>query len=123
MCGITFILLLLFLDVHNPRTRMMDGIKAVDWAGILSILGVTLMLLLGLDFGGETFPWNSPTVICLIVFGSAAILIFVLSEKKFAKYPLMPMVLFKNRSNVAALVVTMVHGFVSQRPIRSGRSH
>jgi hypothetical protein len=92
---------------------MMDGIKAVDWAGSLSMLGVTLMLLLGLDFGGETFPWNSPTVICLIVFGSATILIFVLSEKEFAKYPLMPMVLFKNHSNVAALLVTMVHGFVS----------
>ncbi|KIW08918.1 uncharacterized protein PV09_00836 [Verruconis gallopava] len=112
VCGTTFFLLLLFLDVHNPKTRMVDGLKAIDWAGSLSILAVTLMVLLGFDFGGETFPWTSPKVICLLVFGSFAILIFIFSEKRFAKYPLMPLFLFKNRSNVAALVVTLIHGIV-----------
>jgi hypothetical protein len=113
VCGTTFILLLLFLDVHNPKTRLIDGVKAIDWAGSLSILGVTLMLLLGLNFGGEAFPWTSPKVICLLVFGTVTILIFFFSEKKLAKYPLMPLVLFKNSSNVAALLVTLVHGIVS----------
>jgi hypothetical protein len=70
------------------------------------------MLLLGLNFGGETFSWSSPKVICLLVFGSVAILIFFFSEKKVAKYPLMPLQVFRNRSNVAALLVTLVHGIV-----------
>jgi MFS family permease len=70
------------------------------------------MLLLGLDFGGETFPWNSPKVICLLVFGSIAILIFILSEKKFARYPLMPLALFRDRSNIATLIVTLCDGVV-----------
>ena len=87
--------------------------KAIDWAGCLSILAVTLMLLLGLDFGGKSFPWSSPKVICLLVFGGIAILIFFWSEKKLARYPLMPLLLFRNRTNVAALVVTFVHGIVS----------
>lgn len=111
-------LLFLFLDVHDPRTSMWDGLKAIDWAGSLSILGVTLMLLLGLDFGGETFPWSSPKVICLLVFGSCTIFVFLFSEKRLAKYPLMPLVLFKNRSNVAALIVTFVHGIVSLSRLR-----
>jgi nitrate/nitrite transporter NarK len=70
------------------------------------------MLLLGLDFGGETFPWNSPKVICLLVFGTIAIFFFVISEKKFARYPLMPLELFRHRSNLATLVVTACHGVV-----------
>ena len=115
VCGTTFVLLLLFLDVHNPKTRLWDGVKAIDWAGSLSILAVTLMLLLGLDFGGKSFPWDSPKVICLLVFGGVAILIFFFSEKKLAKYPLMPLLLFRNRTNVAALVVTFVHGIVRIR--------
>jgi len=110
--GSTFVLLLMFLDVHNPRTSFMDGIRAIDWLGSLSILAVTLMILLGLDFGGETFPWSSPKVICLLVFGSAMIIFFVFSEKKFARYPLMPLSLFKERTNVATLVVTACHGVV-----------
>lgn len=104
------------MDVHNPKTKMLDGMKAIDWAGCLSIIAVTLMLLLGLDFGGKSFPWNSPKVICLLVFGGVAIVIFFFSEKKLAKYPLMPLLLFRNGTIVAALVVTFVHGIVSCRP-------
>jgi hypothetical protein len=59
--GTTFLLLLIFLDVHNPKTAVITGLKAVDWFGSLSILAMTLMLLLGLEFGGATFPVSMPT--------------------------------------------------------------
>ncbi len=108
-CGLAFVLLLFFLDVHNPRTPLVAGVKAIDWAGSLSILALTLMLLLGLDFGGDTFPWNSPKVICLILFGALCSLLFIWSEKRWAKYPLIPLGLFKESSNVASLLVTCFH--------------
>ncbi|KAJ6028653.1 Efflux pump dotC [Penicillium herquei] len=112
VAGIAFVILLFCLDVHNPKTKMSDGIKAIDWFGSLSVLGLTLMLLLGLDFGGETFAWNSSQVICLIVFGSLCSLLFVYSEKRLAKYPLMPLNIFSRVSNIAALGVGFAHGFV-----------
>lgn len=111
--GVAFILLLLFLDVHNPRTKLGEGVMAVDWFGTLSILAVTLLLLLGLDFGGATFPWDSPKVICLIVFGTLMIGFFVFSEKRLAKYPLMPLGVFGNWSNNAAFLVAFAHSMVS----------
>jgi len=111
--GFTFIILFLFLDVHNPKTKALEGLMAIDFLGSACILGLTLMLLLGLDFGGVIFPWSSPKVICLIVFGALMALFFVLSEKKVARYPLMPMNLFSHPSNIACLVVTFAHGFVS----------
>ncbi len=110
--GISFLLLLIFLDVHNPRTRFSDGAKAIDWAGSLSILGLVIMLLLGLDFGGVTLPWDSPTVICLIVFGSLLSVVFALSEAKVAQHPLMPLRLFAKKSNVACLIVGFSQAFV-----------
>ncbi len=110
--GTAFMLLWLFLDVHNPRTHVMEGVKAIDWFGSLSMLGFTLMLLLGLDFGGTTFAWNSPTVICLIVFGCVMSIFFVYSEKRLANYPLMPLGLFSKRSNIASMLVASLHGFV-----------
>lgn len=113
VCGIAFVLLLLFLDVHNPRTKLVEGVMAVDWFGTLSILAVTLLLLLGLDFGGATFSWNSPKVICLIVFGTLMIGFFLFSEKRLAKYPLMPLSIFKNWSNNAAFLVAFAHSMVS----------
>jgi hypothetical protein len=66
VCGLAFTLLVLFLDVHNPHTSLREGILAIDWVGTFSIVTVTLLILLGLEFGGSTFAWNSPKVICLI---------------------------------------------------------
>jgi MFS family permease len=110
--GTTFILLLIYLDVHNPKTPLLDGLKAIDWFGSLSIIALVLMLLLGLEFGGATVPWNSPRVICLIVFGSLMSIVFIYSEKRLARYPLMPLELFANWSNAASLLLTLWHGLV-----------
>ncbi|OGM47145.1 putative efflux pump antibiotic resistance protein [Aspergillus bombycis] len=112
ICGLAFILLFFYLDVHNPKTKVTDGLKAIDWLGSLSIIGFTLMVLLGLNFGGETFAWNSPQVICLIVFGSLFSIIFFCGEKYVAKYPLMPLKILKHRSNMAVSLVTLFHGAV-----------
>lgn len=113
VCGTAFVLLFFFLDIHNPRTPVLAGIKAVDWWGSFSMLALIILLLLGLDFGGATFPWGSPKVICLIVFGALMSVAFIYSEKRLAKYPLMPLGVFHNRSNVACFLVAFTHGFVS----------
>lgn len=70
------------------------------------------MLLLGLELGGVTFSWSSATVICLIIFGVVTIGLFLLFEWKRAPHPVMPLRLFRTRSNVAALLVCFIHGFV-----------
>ena len=70
------------------------------------------MFLLGLEYGGVNFPWTSATVICLIVFGLFTIFLFFLNEWKLAIYPVMPLRLFKYRSNCAALLVCSCHDAV-----------
>lgn len=105
----------------QPKTKIWEGMKAIDWFATVTVLGVTLMTLMGLDFGGETFPWNSPKVICLVVFGVLMLGFFIFNEAKLARYPLIPLPLFRQRSNVAALGVCFVHGFVSTALHHQGR--
>jgi predicted MFS family arabinose efflux permease len=112
ICGIAFILILLFLDVHNPQTKLSEGVRAVDWLGTISLLAVTLLLLLGLDFGGAIFPWSSPKVICLLVSGALMVGLFVFIEKALARYPLMPLSIFQDKSNVAVFLVAFAHSTV-----------
>lgn len=110
--GAAFFIILFFLDLHTPRTPLWDGLKAIDWLGALTIVGGTLMLLIGLQFGGATFPWRSATVICLIIFGVLTLALFILIEWKQARYPVMPLRLFRERSNWASFGVCAVHGAV-----------
>lgn len=86
---------------------------AIDWFGTVSVLAGTLLLLFGLDFGGAIFPWNSPKVIRLIVFGSSMIAFFLYSEKRLYKCPLIPISVFSNSSNNATFVVAIAHSMVA----------
>jgi MFS family permease len=113
ICGLAFFVLLLFLDLHNPRTKLGEGLKAIDWFGTVSIVGTVLLLLLGLDFGGVTYAWDSPTVICMLVFGSLLIGFFLLAEKRLAKYPLVHLSVFKGWSNNAVVLVTVSQSTIS----------
>ena len=109
--GAAFLAFLFFLKVHNPRTNIIVGLKAIDWLGSVTVIGATLMLLLGLQFGRITYPWDSATVICLIVFGLVAFGVFFLIEWKLARYPVIPLRIFKQKSALAALGVASTHGF------------
>lgn len=110
--GLAFFIILFFLDLETPKTPFLAGFKAIDWLGCLLIVGGTLMLLLGLEFGGTIYAWNSPTTVCLIVFGIVTAVVFAVWEWKFAKYAIMPSRIFQYRSNIASLVVCFLHAFV-----------
>ena len=110
--GIAFALLVFFLHVHDPRTEIIKGLIAVDWLGSIAIIGSVLMLLLGLQYGGEVFPWSSAIVVCLIVFGVLVCGIFVGIEWKLARYPVLPLRLFTSLPIIALFVVDLTHGFL-----------
>ncbi|KAJ5206591.1 Major facilitator superfamily domain general substrate transporter [Penicillium cf. griseofulvum] len=110
--GLVFLILWFTLNLETPNTPIWSGLKAVDWTGCLFVIGSTIMLLLGLDFGGVTHPWNSATVICLIVFAGVLLGLFVVNEWKLVKYPVIPLALFNHRSGIASFLVCFCHGYI-----------
>ena len=109
--GVGFVILVFVLKLHNPRTPIKEGLAAIDWSGSVLVIGGTVMILLGLEFGGVSYPWTSATVLCLIIFGAAAIGLFVVNEAKIAKYPVIPLRLFKYRTSVVAYCLAFLHAF------------
>ncbi|GJD03033.1 multidrug resistance protein fnx1 [Colletotrichum higginsianum] len=109
--GVGIVVLFFVLKLHNPRTPALEGLRAIDWIGTLTIIGGTLMFLFGLEFGGVSHPWTSPTVVCLIVFGIVTIALFAVNEARYARYPVIPMHLFRSWSNAAAFATAFCHAF------------
>ena len=110
--ALAFAIIFFLLDIETPKTPMLDGLKAIDWVGVITVTGGTVMFLLGLQYGGVAYPWSSATVICLIVFGLFSWGLFFINEWKFAAYPIMPLRIFKFRSNIASFGVCFIHGMV-----------
>ena len=102
-----------FLHLDTPRVPIIEGLLAIDWLGTLFVIGGTTMFLMGLQYGGITHPWGSATVLCLIIFGIISTLLFIGVEWKVAKYPLLQISIFRNRSNAGCLLFVFLHGIVS----------
>ncbi|KAH8660569.1 major facilitator superfamily domain-containing protein, partial [Xylariales sp. PMI_506] len=109
--GLAACIIFFFLDIKHEHTSLAAGMRAVDWMGILTFLGCSLMLMLGLDFGGDVLPWNSTKVIVLLAVGGSLVFAFIYSEVKLAKYPLIPMNIFNKKRKVATLLLAFFHGF------------
>lgn len=112
LSGVGMLILIFVLKLHNPRTPLKQGIAAIDWSGSILVIGGTLMLLIGLEFGGVIYAWSSATVICLIVFGIVGIALFIVNEGKVAKYPIIPLYMFKSRNAIACYSFAFCHAFV-----------
>ncbi|ETS78622.1 hypothetical protein PFICI_10684 [Pestalotiopsis fici W106-1] len=110
--AVVFIVLLFCLRVPSPNTSVVAGLKAIDWTGSVFCVGGALMVLLGLDFGDEAYPWSSAAVICLIVFGIALIGIFLVNEWKLAANPIIPLRLLSSWSKVCAYGVFSLNAYV-----------
>ncbi|KAH8704937.1 major facilitator superfamily-domain-containing protein [Talaromyces proteolyticus] len=107
--GVALATLTFFLKLHNPRTPIRQGLAAIDWIGNLLVVGGTLMILIGLQFGGIQYAWKSATIICLLVFGAITIAIFCFYESKFAKYPVIPPRIFYYRNSISAYSLSVMH--------------
>lgn len=101
------------LNLHNPKTPLLAGLLSIDWPGAIAISSATIMLLLGLQFGGFSHPWNSAVVISLIVAGVVTFgLSGVLQYLQTSPVAVIPLRAFARRTSVAALFVCFSHGFV-----------
>ncbi|KAM4058536.1 major facilitator superfamily protein [Hirsutella rhossiliensis] len=109
--GVGLAILVFVLKLHNPRTPVRQGLAAIDWLGSVLVIGGTLMLLFGLESGGVQHPWGSPMVVCLVVFGVVAVVLFALYEAFVARFPLIPVSLFRQSTSIAAFVLSFAHAF------------
>ncbi|KAB5540566.1 fungal trichothecene efflux pump [Coniochaeta sp. 2T2.1] len=102
------------LFYHPPTFRMKHGnasvmkyIKEFDYVGTTIYTGGLLILIMGLNWGGTVYAWDSAAVISTIVVGFVALVAFVLWEiYANLKEPLVPMHLFNNRSWNASVILS-----------------
>lgn len=107
-----FIVLFFSMGSVQPRSVGADQQKPMDWIGALSIIGVTIMILLSLDFGGVVSPWDSPKVLGLLIGGFVLLILFIFWEARGASSPLVPGHLLDRTSKISPLIVCFTHGFV-----------
>jgi EmrB/QacA subfamily drug resistance transporter len=112
---IALVALLVYLPANiSVRTSTLRGwpaIRRIDFAGAVLASAATICLLLGLTWGGQTYPWNSPEVIGVLV-GSAVLFVLFFTVERFAAEPVLPLSLFKNQVFASAALLSLGVGAV-----------
>ncbi|HEX2350681.1 MAG TPA: MDR family MFS transporter [Ktedonobacterales bacterium] len=112
---IALVALLIYLPANiSARTSTLRGwpaIRRIDFLGAALASAATILLLLGLTWGGQTYPWQSGQVIGALVGSGVLFIIFVVAER-FAAEPVLPLDLFKNRVFASASLLALLTGAV-----------
>ncbi|KAJ2897727.1 hypothetical protein IWW38_001618 [Coemansia aciculifera] len=114
--AIAGVFIVVFLRLPRPRGSFKEKLKRVDFIGTAVLVSGIVMTLLALSFGGNSHPWSSATVLCLLIFGLLLVGVFVLVEWKIPAEPIMPLRLFRSRNVGLMLLAQLCVGAVMFGP-------
>ncbi len=100
------------ISVRSSRFRGWAAIRRIDVAGALSAAAAGICLLLGLTWGGTTYPWASVQVMGLLIAAGLLYAVFFFIERKVSE-PLLPLDLLGNQIFASGSLLALTYGFVS----------
>jgi MFS family permease len=106
----------LLFSYHPSKRPNPEGLtvrarlQKFDWVGILLATASLTLLLAALQMGGHTYPWNSATIISLLVIGTVALVALGIWEAIGATHPLIPRQLFQHRNYAIGLTINFIEG-------------
>ncbi|KAJ3415401.1 hypothetical protein HDV05_004995 [Chytridiales sp. JEL 0842] len=107
---ITLVTIILYLNFPSPEGSVSEKFRRIDWLGSFLCLATVLSLITPIQLGGSQWAWNSPQVITLLCLSLPLLAAFVYVEAKVATDPIIPGVIFVNRSVPALLVIAFCLG-------------
>ncbi|CAG8587757.1 3366_t:CDS:2 [Cetraspora pellucida] len=109
---ITIIIVIFFLHLPRPTGSLGEKLKRIDYLGSCLIFTTVVCLLLPTNWGGDTYPWNSPQIITLYIASFIFLLILIYVETKVASEPIIPAQIFKVRTAIATFIFNLLFGMV-----------
>ena len=76
--------------------------KRIDFLGASSLITTLVLLLFGLNSGGNLVPWTHPLVLTTLPLSAVSLAAFIYIESKIATEPVIPVKLLLNRTVFAA---------------------
>lgn len=107
--GSMTIALFFALNVKKSDTKIIEGLKRIDFVGVVLSIAATCLFLLALDWGGTKYAWSSAPIIVCFVLSAFFYVVFFVYEHFWAAEPLMPPRLFKTRTRSMSFAASFCH--------------
>lgn len=100
-------LLVFFLVKVPPKTSSKSYLSRIDFVGAFLTMSFLVILLLGLNAGGNVVPWTDPLVLTTLPLAFVLLLGFIFWESRNAQ-PIIPVRLLIHRTVLTACVTNLV---------------
>ncbi|KIP08458.1 hypothetical protein PHLGIDRAFT_377944 [Phlebiopsis gigantea 11061_1 CR5-6] len=108
--GLALGVCLWLLPLKKVDGEIRHKLLQIDYVGSLLTITASVLLLLGLTWGGVTYSWSSAAVLVPLILGIALFALFLVWEGKFAKLPLVPIRVLKNRTVAGVCISNFMNG-------------
>ncbi|KXN71500.1 MFS general substrate transporter [Conidiobolus coronatus NRRL 28638] len=100
---ITVVLAVFCLPLPVPKGSFWDKFKVVDWAGVGLLVSAICLTVLGTNWGGKVYPWDSPMVLGPLISAVVLLGILIYIEGWYVAHPLLPFHMFTHNVICACL--------------------
>ncbi|KAF3187666.1 hypothetical protein TWF788_001884 [Orbilia oligospora] len=95
----------------NPEgLTVLERVRQLDLIGAAILIPAVVSLLLALQWGGVTYPWNNAKIIGLFVCFGGLIIIFIFSQWKLGEAATLPPRILKQRTVLSSLIFACFFG-------------
>ncbi|KAI1105473.1 MFS general substrate transporter [Jackrogersella minutella] len=91
------------VEAGSTRSRL----ARIDFLGAAFLGSGLLAVLLPMRIAGQKVPWTDPVVPSLFASGAVLLALFVVTEMRWAKEPILPLRLLKNRDVVLGYIIML----------------
>ena len=109
--AMAMVMIFVFLHVkHDKEMPFLQKMKRIDYIGNMLLISSTVSILYALTYGGTRYDWSHWSIIVTLVLGLLGLCIFAAYETtSWAKEPVVPPRLFKNRTSAIIFAVTFLN--------------
>ena len=91
--------ILVFFTVHVPvKESATAAWRRIDFSGSFALIATLVLLLLGVNSGGNVVPWTHPLVLVSLPLSAVFLLVFIFVEDRHASEPIIPVRLLLHRT-------------------------
>jgi MFS family permease len=97
-------------DPNDSKVSYLDRMKELDLIGASILIPAIICLLLAVQWGGNTYPWNNSRIIGLFVGAGLLLILFVYTQIRLGEKATIPPRILKQRTVAAACAFVFFFG-------------
>ncbi|EXK88784.1 hypothetical protein FOQG_08074 [Fusarium oxysporum f. sp. raphani 54005] len=114
MGAVCFVLLLLLLPLKPVSGSFKEKARKIDWMGVMASIAGIVLTVMAINSGGSMWAWKNVKTVSILTIGIIMLFVFIVIEAFFARIPIIPLRLFRQKSPAVLILTGFLHDFAWQ---------